>query len=173
MTRRAAILAVGTTLITTGKSEARATVGNPAPPFSGTTFDDVEISFDQLRGKVVILNFWATWCAPCRIEMPLLDGYLRAREQNGLRVLAVTTDAGNLSKDFSAKLDGVTAMPLLKTFKGDYGPIGRAIPTNFIIDRAGIVRYARAAEMTLNSLNRILVPLLNEPTPAAPASPSG
>ena len=105
--------------------------------------------------------------------MPLLDGYLRAREQNGLRVLAVTTDAGNLSKDFSVKLDGVTAMPLLKTFKGDYGPIGRAIPTNYIIDRAGIVRYARAAEMTLNSLNRILVPLLNEPTPVAPATPSG
>jgi cytochrome c biogenesis protein CcmG, thiol:disulfide interchange protein DsbE len=173
MTRRAAILAVGSTLITAGKSEARATIGRPAPPFTGTTFEGEEISFDQLRGNVVILNFWATWCAPCRIEMPLLDGYLRAREQNGLRVLAVTTDARTLPKSFSAKLDGVTAMPLLKTFRGDYAPIGRAIPTNFIIDRAGTVRYAKAAAMDLDSLNEILVPLLNEPSPPAAATPSG
>ena len=102
--------------------------------------------------------------------MPLLDGYLRAREKNGVRVIAVTTDANRLPKSFSAKLDGVTAMPLLKTFRGDYAPIGRAIPTNFIIDKAGVVRYARAAAMDLDSLNEILVPLLNEPAPSAPAA---
>ena len=166
MTRRAAILAAGSTLITIRESKARATVGQPAPSFRGTTFDGEEITFDQLRGNVVILNFWATWCAPCRIEMPLLDGYLRAREQNGLRVLAVTTDANRLPRSFRAKLDGVTSMPLLRTFRGDYAPIGRAIPTNFIIDRPGIVRYAKAAAMDLDSLNEILVPLLNEPAPA-------
>jgi len=172
LTRRAAILAVGSSLITISEGKARATVGQPAPPFSGTTFDGEDISFDQLRGNVVILNFWATWCAPCRVEMPLLDGYLRARGKNGLRVLAVTTDANQLPRSFRAKLDGVTSMPLLRTFRGDYAPIGRAIPTNFIIDRAGVVRYAKAAAMDLDSLNEILVPLLNEPVPAA-TTPSG
>jgi cytochrome c biogenesis protein CcmG, thiol:disulfide interchange protein DsbE len=174
MTRRAAILAAGASLIAVSDSEARAaTLGQPAPPFSGSTFDGEEISFDQLRGNVVILNFWATWCAPCRIEMPLLDGYLRAREKNGLRVLAVTTDANRLPRSFRAKLDGVTAMPLLRTFRGDYAPIGRVIPTNFIIDRAGVVRYAKAAAMDLDSLNEVLVPLLNEPAPPDTPPPSG
>ena len=167
--RWAAIFAACLSPLIADETLARAKVGEPAPPFSGTTFDGEEISFDQMRGNVVIVNFWATWCAPCRVEMPLLDGYLRAREKNGLRVIAVTTDANRLPKDFVAKLDGVTAMPLLKTFRGDYGPIGRAIPTNFIIDRAGVVRYARAAELNLDSLNKLLVPLLNEPAPPTPA----
>ncbi len=170
--RWCAILGAVLFLTIAGESTARPVVGKPAPPFTGTTFDGEEISFEQLRGNVVIVNFWATWCAPCRVEMPLLDGYLRAREKNGLRVIAVTTDARSLPKSFSAKLDGVTAMPLLKTFRGDYAPIGRAIPTNFIIDKAGVVRYARAAAMDLDSLNEILVPLLNEPAPAATAPPA-
>jgi cytochrome c biogenesis protein CcmG/thiol:disulfide interchange protein DsbE len=168
--RWAAIFAACLSLLVTDETLARAKVGEPAPPFSGTTFDGQEISLDQLRGNVVIVNFWATWCAPCRVEMPLLDGYLRAREKNGLRVIAVTTDANRLPKSFSAKLDGVTAMPLLRTFRGDYAPIGRAIPTNFIIDKAGVVRYAKAAAMDLDSLNEILVPLLNEPAPPTPAT---
>jgi len=147
----------------TNEGGARPVIGHLAPSFTGTTFDGEEISLDDLRGKVVILNFWATWCAPCRVEMPLLDGYLRAREQNGLRVIAVTADANRLPKSFSAKRDGVTAMPLLRRFRGDYAPIGRAIPTNFIIDRAGVVRYAKAAAMDLDTLNEVLVPLLNEP----------
>lgn len=65
-------------------------------------------------------------------------------------------------KDVQSKI----TLPLLKEFKGDYGPIRNAIPTNYVIDRAGIVRYAKAGDFTLNTLNEVLVPLLNEPAPA-------
>src|SRR3954469_16245047 len=49
-------------------------VGEPAPSFEVTYFDGTKVSLADLRGEVVILNFWATWCAPCREELPLLDG---------------------------------------------------------------------------------------------------
>lgn len=160
-----AALGVFLSLIVGGESAARAVVGQPAPHFSGTTFEGESISLDELRGNVVIVNFWATWCAPCLVELPLLDGYLRAREKNGLRVIAVTMDANRLRQGIVEKLQSMTTLPLLKQFRGDYAPINRAIPTNFIIDRAGVVRYARAAALDLDSLNELLVPLLNEPPP--------
>ena len=165
-----AIIGAVLLLIIAGESAARPVVGKPAPAFTGTTFEGEEISLDDLRGNVVILNFWATWCAPCRVEMPLLDGYLRAREANGLRVIAVTVDANRLTKEFKDKLTGVSVLPLLRQFRGDYAPINRTIPTNFIIDKAGIVRYARASALDLDDLNKLLVPLLNEPAPEPAAA---
>jgi cytochrome c biogenesis protein CcmG/thiol:disulfide interchange protein DsbE len=137
-----------------------------APPFTGQTLDGEEVSLESLRGHVVILNFWATWCAPCRKELPLLDGYMRARETNGLRVVAVTLDAGKVRGAVIRKLQDVLALPLLKTFRGDYEPIGKAIPTNYVIDRSGVVRYAKSSAFTLADLNELLVPLLNEAPPA-------
>lgn len=163
--RRAAMLGAVLSFFIVGESAARAVVGKPAPTFSGQTFQGQEVSFEAMRGKVVILNFWATWCAPCREELPLLDGYLRAREKDGLRVIAITTDANRLPEKFRGMLQGVTALPLLSRFRGDYAPINKAIPTNFIIDRAGVVRYAKAAALNLDDLNELLVPLLNEPPP--------
>lgn len=143
----------------------------PAPSFSGATFDGKKISLDDFRGKVLIINFWATWCAPCRRELPLLDTYVRQREENGLRVVAVTLDANLIRAGFLKQLQEALSLPLLKDFNGDYAPIRRAVPTNFVVDRAGIVRYAKADAFTLDELNTLLVPLLNEAPPAdsAPA----
>lgn len=169
--RSVATLAVALTLSIGFQAEAkRASLGEPAPPFSGTTLDGQEVSLDALRGNVVIVNFWATWCAPCRIELPLLDGYMRAREKNGLRVVAVTLDANRVPSSAIKQLQDALSLPLLKRFKGDYAPIDRAVPTNFVIDRAGVVRYAKAGSFDLDSLNAILVPLLNETPPQTPAA---
>ena len=139
-------------------------VGKPAPNFQVVTFDGTKVSLSELKGQVVLLNFWATWCGPCKRELPLLDAFYRASNQFGLKMFAVATE-DSLSPYQLAPVQKVVSFPMIKRFKGDYGKI-KALPTNVIIDRAGIVRYAKAAMFNLDSINEELVPLLNEPAPA-------
>jgi len=138
-------------------------VGKPAPNFQVVTFDGSKVNLADLKGQVILLNFWATWCGPCKRELPLLDAFYRARSQFGLKMYAVATE-DSLSPDQLAPVQKVVSFPMIKRFKGDYGKI-KALPTNIIIDRAGIVRYAKAAMFELDSINEELVPLLNEPAP--------
>jgi thiol-disulfide isomerase/thioredoxin len=170
LVRWAMTLAVLLSFAMAGESRAAGNpkVGEPAPPFSGTTLDGDEISLEAMRGNVIIVNFWATWCAPCRVELPLLHAYAKLREANGLRVVAVTLDRATVSVRGLRRLQDGLALPLLRRFEGDYSTIGRAVPTNYVIDRAGIIRYAKADAFTLDELNELLVPLLNEPPPSAP-----
>lgn len=139
-------------------------VGQPAPDFQLTLVDGTHVRLSELRGQVVVLNFWATWCVPCRAELPMLDGYYRIVQRHGLRVFAATTEdsvpLNQLRRVFAAMAIGA-----VRNIRGPYHPIQGAVPTNFVIDRAGRVRYAAAGAFDLDALNRILVPLLNEPAP--------
>jgi len=138
-------------------------VDKAAPDFKATSFDGKKLSLADYKGQVLILNFWATWCAPCKEELPLLDKYFQIDEKAGLRVLAVTTENSvplYQLKPLSQKL----AITMARQFRGDYGPM-KAVPTNFIIDRAGVLRYAKAGALTLDDLNTLLVPLLRETEP--------
>jgi cytochrome c biogenesis protein CcmG, thiol:disulfide interchange protein DsbE len=123
------------------------------------------IHLSELRGQVVVINFWATWCVPCRHELPLLDSYYAAQKKYGLRVFAATTE-DSVPVGFMHKLFDVLSIDPLRYLHGPYTPIGNAVPTNYIIDRAGRIRYAKAGAFDLDDLNRELVPLLNEPAPA-------
>lgn len=144
-------------------AEPRAVVGKPAPDFEMTMLDGSKTRLADLKGQVVVLNFWATWCVPCRKELPTLDGYYALQRQHGLSVFAITTqDSAPLGQ--LKKLFAVMRMPSARRIKGPYGPLG-AVPTNFVIDRAGVLRYARAGAFELEQLNAILIPLLREPAP--------
>jgi len=140
-------------------------VGEAAPDFTLTLIDGTRVNFADLRGEVIVLNFWATWCGPCRTELPLLDAYYELQKVHGLRVFAVEDqDEGSVPmsrlKTFLAKL----SIPSARRIKGPYGPQG-GLPTNFVIDRAGVIRYARAGAFDLDELNGLLVPLLREQRP--------
>jgi cytochrome c biogenesis protein CcmG/thiol:disulfide interchange protein DsbE len=138
-------------------------VGREAPDFQMTLMDGSRVRLSDLRGQVVVLNFWATWCVPCRTELPLLDRYYRARRDAGLRVFAVTTE-GSVPRYRLHALFAAMAIPSVRTIRGPYGTL-EGLPTNFVIDRSGRVRYASSGAFDLDRLNEVLIPLLNEPAP--------
>jgi peroxiredoxin len=138
-------------------------VGEPAPNFQVTTFDGTRLTLHDFKGQVVVLNFWATWCGPCKQELPLLDAYFRRQQQFGLKIFAVATQDSLTPHDLMP-VQKVVSFPMVRKFKGDYGT-PKALPTNVVIDRAGIVRYAQAGAFSLDDLNRLLIPLLREAVP--------
>jgi cytochrome c biogenesis protein CcmG/thiol:disulfide interchange protein DsbE len=143
-------------------------VGAPAPAITLTTLDARHIDTRDLRGKVVILTFWATWCAPCREELPLLSRYAQQHARDGLVVLGFSLDTPD-------KLDKVRAVAQRLSFPvgllGDphvpgYGRIWH-LPVNFTIDRNGDLAdngwKDKDPVWTRERLERIVTPLLKAP----------
>jgi len=145
-------------------------VGQPAPELTLHLVNGQRLALSELRGQVVVVNFWATWCVPCRVELPMLNAYYMAQRQHGLRVFAATTQDSVPQRQLR-DLFGRLSIDPVRRLSGPYRPLG-GVPTNFVIDRAGVVRYAAAGALDLDKLNEILVPLLREPRPAA-AGPLG
>jgi thiol-disulfide isomerase/thioredoxin len=141
----------------------------PVPTVSFKDADGKPVTLADFKGQVVVLNLWATWCGPCRAELPLLDQYYRIQAPHGLKVFAIATE-DSLPLYKLKPLFAAMTMPSARRIKGPYATLG-AVPTNYIIDRSGRVRYAKAAAFGLSDLNQLLVPLLKEtPPPAATGS---
>jgi cytochrome c biogenesis protein CcmG, thiol:disulfide interchange protein DsbE len=142
------------------------TLGAAAPDFQATTVDGKKLTLADFKGQVLVLNFWATSCAPCKKQLPLLDSYYRIQEPYGLRVLLVI-EQDSLPPGILTSVAAALAIPMVRRFTGDYafksdpGVIGAA-PVSYVIDRVGVVRYAKAAAWTLNDMNAVLIPLLRE-----------
>lgn len=149
-------------------TQAGPKVGQPAPDFTVTTFGGKTVKLADLQGNVIILNFWATWCAPCRRELPLLEAAFEAYRKYGFQVLAVATEDSvpeSKLRPLAAKLQ----IPFVKRIKGRYDVL-EGLPTNYVIDRSGKLVYAQAAAFDADSLNALIVPLLKEPIPEPPPS---
>ena len=115
----------------------------PAPDFSFTALDGTVVNASELRGQVVVLNFWATWCGPCRLEMPSLQSLHEDRVNDGVVVLGLATD-NSPPREIESFLDergisypvGVATPSQVRAFGGV--PM---IPTTLLIDRDGIIRH--------------------------------
>ena len=151
--------------------------GKPAPSvcaelLQGGTFDSA-----NQRGKVILVNFWASWCKPCREEMPALDTFYRAHRAEGLEVIAITVEGPGELARINAAMKGFT-FPAALAANADTAGYGRPwrLPITFVIDRRGLLRFdgwKLAKTLDLPALNRIVMPLLQEGRDArvADASP--
>ena len=117
-------------------------VGEEAPNFQLRDLDGNMVSLSQLRGKVVLLNFWATWCGPCRIEMPAMERLYRSYSRKDFEILAVSTDpqGAAVTRPFQQEM-GFT-FPILHDAEYRIGLMygARSLPMTFMVDRQGIVR---------------------------------
>lgn len=120
-----------------------ASVGNAAPVFSAVDLDGKPVHLDSLKGKVVVLNEWATWCEPCRDEIPQLEALHQRFASQGLVLVGVSVDAfgtGGDVRDF-VQQHGMTYPVWLdpdNRFAARFGTFG--VPETFVIDRGGVVR---------------------------------
>ena len=176
----ACALAAGTSALTsaTFATPALATpaVGKAAPKFTLWTFDHKRYNSADLLGDVVILNYWATWCGPCKLELPTINGWVHAYQQkyqrDDLKVFAITVD-DTVSDSQLKPLAKVLSFPLISRLdSGSYGMIDNAVPSNYVIGRDGTLRYARAGAFDIDLLNSVLPPLLSETAPDTLAGPS-
>jgi thiol-disulfide isomerase/thioredoxin len=123
-----------------GRGPEEAAIDRPAPRFQLSDLYGREVSLAQFQGKVVILDFWATWCGPCRMSMPLLEK-LQQEFPTDLKLLAINLEEpADLVKDYVSR-QNIHSTVLLDT----EGQVGRAygsesIPMQVLVDKKGIVR---------------------------------
>jgi len=138
--------------------------GKPAPPVEARTFGGKAFRLDDYTGKVVVLHFWASWCAPCRKEMPTLETYYEKHRAQGLEILAVSMDdpADEAKAREVMRAFTFPAAMVRDTEAKGYGRIWR-IPLTFVIDRQGILRkdgWHGAPTLELPDLEKTVTPLL-------------
>jgi len=162
-------LALGLALATAASAQA-SEVGKPAHEFTITTLDKQQVTSAQLKGKVVVVNYWATWCTPCKAEMVVFENYLRTHPGTDLKIYAVTTETV-YSNDKLKPLQGILHFPLATKLwaHGAYG-VKTGVPTSYVIDRAGVVRHAESGAFDAEDFDALITPLLAQPAPPAPAT---
>jgi len=144
----------------------------PAPDFTLPKLGGGTVQLSSLRGKVVLVDFWATWCGPCRAVIPHLNSLQAAHKEAGLEVVGVSLDR---QRGAVTPLDQVEAFA--KTTRMDYAvALGsqataasfggvRAIPTAFLIDREGRIRNRYVGMQPAGVMQEAVQSLLNEPKP--------
>jgi len=141
-------------------------LGRPAAAFSLTTFAGSPLSLEGLRGQVVMLNFWASWCVPaCYEEAPAIERAWRAYKDKGVMVVGINIqDKEEAAREFLNRFEH--SFPNAPDPRGrvsvDYGVYG--VPETFFIDRNGRVRFKQVGALTDEIARRQLDALLKEPS---------
>ncbi len=133
-------------------------VGAPAPNFRLKNLAGNDVELASLKGQVVLINFWATWCGPCEAEMPAIDQRYQTFQNRGFTVLAVNLDEpANEVTNFINRL-GVTFPVLLDPGETVFDLYRvRGYPTTFIVDRSGMIAAQHVGYMSDEQLDRYLL----------------
>ena len=117
--------------------------GFSAPDFALETLAGDQVALSDLRGKVVLVNFWASWCPPCRAEMPAIERVYRSHKDLGLEVLAINTtnqDDQGAAAAFVQEFGLTFPVPLDHTGAVSASYNLRGLPSTYFIDRQGVIR---------------------------------
>ncbi len=158
-----------------GPIEEGITTGNRLPDVEFVTFAGEPIHLKEMVGQPLIVNFWATWCGPCKQEIPLLQEAFEKHKGDGLRLIAITDETKSIVEPF-VQNQGMT-FPIMFDEGGrasnKYGIQG--IPTTFFLDRDGVIIARHVGALGPNILQSYLDDLLQQPANAptdAPAQPA-
>lgn len=145
------------------RSVVPAAVNYPAPLLALENINGRTESLKDFSGQVLLVNNWATWCPPCKAEMPTLEKYYETHSAQGFNIVAieggegkdeVSQFANNFKLKFSVWLDPDGAA--LNAFKNGN------LPNSYVIDRKGTVRYAWTGEISFDMLEKFVTPLIDE-----------
>ncbi|MEM1411396.1 MAG: TlpA disulfide reductase family protein [Pseudomonadota bacterium] len=139
-------------------------LGNRRPPFTLGASDGQVVSADDFDGQVLLVNFWATWCTPCRKEMPMLDAVYEQLGPEGLAIVGIALDDVQRARAFAEQL-GIDYTILVGA--GDVMATGLAwgndaglLPYTVLVDREGIVRWTFLGELKEDALLKEIEALL-------------
>lgn len=128
---------------------------HPAPGFQLIMRDGSVVTDRAVRGRLVILNFWATWCVPCKRELTLLDAFAARYGPDRVAVFAIDADRHPQARLIEQQASLMRIPIALRIAAGGdtYHPIGNAVPTTFVIDAAGDLVFARAGALSQRDLD--------------------
>ena len=140
-----------------------AVLSAPAPELELQDLDGQDVALADLRGQVVLVNNWATWCPPCKAEMPELEAYFREHQAEGFTLVAV--NAGDPQSDVSQFVEEYRL-----SFQVWLDPYSKAIrafqnnslPSSYVIDRSGSLRLAWSGAINLDTLEEYVTPIIKE-----------
>ncbi len=140
-----ACLALGVTVACGRSADLQPpSIGATAPAFEAVTLEGSPVALDSLKGQVVVLNVWATWCIPCLEEIPQLQSVHRTYGAQGVAVVGVSIDAAGMGADVKDFMDahdmGYTVwLDPARDFPLRFLTVG--VPETFVLDRAGVIRW--------------------------------
>lgn len=141
-----AVMALGTTGCMPAENAGPPQIGQPVREYAAATLDGETVTLESLRGQVVLLNLWATWCTPCRMETPYLQSVYEEHAADGFQIVGISMDTGDAADDVAMFVEeyGVTYQilhdPQMMGMEL-YQVLG--LPATFLIDREGVLRWMR------------------------------
>jgi len=139
-------------------------VGQPRPDYSLSDSNGVQVSAADFDGQVLLINFWATWCAPCVEEMPMLSELQQQYGKAGFQVVGIALDDPQKASKFAELLD-ITYPALFGTIDAvlvgrEYGNRAGMLPYSVLVDRQGIVQWAYLGALQRPELETLIQSLL-------------
>ncbi len=136
-------------------------LAQPAPNFTLLSPAGESITLSDYQGQVVLVNIWATWCPPCKAEMPDINAFYEAHKDEGFVVLAVNSQEDAATVDDFIQAKGFS-FPVALDTQGEVMRLYQALglPTTYIIDRNGTIQHVQTGTITSQQLKEIIEPLL-------------
>jgi peroxiredoxin len=138
-------------------------VNFPAPEVKLTDLENKPVAFTDYQGQVILYNAWATWCPPCKEEMPTLEAYYQAHKGQGFAVIAIE-DGEPVAEVAAFVKDYGLSFPVWPDPKSSAAIAFKtnSLPTSFVIDRQGTVRLTWTGAITRAVLEKYVTPIINE-----------